>query len=57
MRQGRFAADLDTAARASELLALLDGLSTRVVLGRRGADRASALRTALSATERLLERD
>ncbi|MFE7708433.1 TetR/AcrR family transcriptional regulator [Streptomyces sp. NPDC057486] len=56
VRQGRFAKDLDTAARASELLALLDGLSTRVVLGQRGADRASALRMALSATERLVER-
>ncbi|GAA3475799.1 TetR/AcrR family transcriptional regulator [Streptomyces yanii] len=56
VRQGRFAEGLDTAARASELLALLDGLSTRVVLGQRGADRASALRMALSATERLVER-
>lgn len=56
VRQGRFAEDLDTATRASELLALLDGLSTRVVLGQRGADRASALRMALSATERLVER-
>ncbi|MFE7244009.1 TetR/AcrR family transcriptional regulator [Streptomyces sp. NPDC057580] len=56
VRQGSFAEDLDTAARASELLALLDGLSTRVVLGQRGADRASALRMALSATERLVER-
>ncbi|MFC5916688.1 TetR/AcrR family transcriptional regulator [Streptomyces pulveraceus] len=57
VRQGRFAAGLDTAERASELLALLDGLSTRVVLGQRGADRAGALRTALSATRRLIERD
>ncbi|MFE7621615.1 TetR/AcrR family transcriptional regulator [Streptomyces sp. NPDC057496] len=56
-RRGCFAAGLDTAARASELLALLDGLSTRVVLGQHGADRGSALRTALSATARLLERD
>ncbi|MFJ2894902.1 TetR/AcrR family transcriptional regulator [Streptomyces sp. NPDC087218] len=56
-RRGRFAADLDTAARASELLALLDGLSTRVVLGQHGTDRGSALRTALSATARLVERD
>ncbi|MGW2181314.1 TetR/AcrR family transcriptional regulator [Streptomyces sp. NPDC001732] len=55
-RRGRFAADLDTAARASELLALLDGLSTRVVLGQHGADRESALRAALSATARLVER-
>ncbi|MFE6666594.1 TetR/AcrR family transcriptional regulator [Streptomyces sp. NPDC057697] len=57
VRQGRFAAGLDTAERASELLALLDGLSTRVVLGQRGADRAGALRTALSAARRLIERD
>ncbi|MCX5107466.1 TetR family transcriptional regulator [Streptomyces sp. NBC_00378] len=56
VRQGRFAEDLDTATRASELLALLDGLSTRVVLGQRGGDRASALHMALSATERLVER-
>ncbi|MFJ8853708.1 TetR family transcriptional regulator C-terminal domain-containing protein [Streptomyces sp. NPDC102437] len=56
VRQGRFAEDPDTATRASELLALLDGLSTRVVLGQRGADRASALRMALSVTERLVER-
>ncbi|MER5361511.1 TetR family transcriptional regulator C-terminal domain-containing protein [Streptomyces sp. NPDC002785] len=56
VRQGRFAADLYVAARAFELLALLDGLSTRVVLGRRGADRDSALRMALSVTARLVER-
>ncbi|MEE1811034.1 TetR family transcriptional regulator C-terminal domain-containing protein [Streptomyces sp. BE133] len=56
MRQGHFAADLDATARACELLALLDGLSTRVVLGRHGADRDSALRMALSVTERLVER-
>ncbi|MFD9599113.1 hypothetical protein [Streptomyces sp. NPDC059970] len=55
-RQGRFAADLDTQARASELLALLDRLSTRVVLGQHGTDRDSALRMALSATARLVER-
>ncbi|MEV8456332.1 TetR/AcrR family transcriptional regulator [Streptomyces sp. NPDC052095] len=56
VRQGRFAADLDPAARADELLALLDGLSTRVVLGQRGSDRTKALRMARSATERLIER-
>ncbi|MFB6813493.1 TetR family transcriptional regulator C-terminal domain-containing protein [Streptomyces sp. NPDC056347] len=38
VRRGRFTAGLDTAARAGELLALLDGLSTRMVLGRRGSD-------------------
>ncbi|MFE1266741.1 TetR/AcrR family transcriptional regulator [Streptomyces sp. NPDC058757] len=42
--RGRFA-PLDAAARASELLALLDGLSTRVVLG--GPDSASGARPAL----------
>ncbi|MFD7072059.1 TetR/AcrR family transcriptional regulator [Streptomyces sp. NPDC059913] len=56
VRQGRFAADLDPSARADELLALLDGLSTRVVLGQRGADREKALRMARSAAERLIER-
>jgi AcrR family transcriptional regulator len=56
VRQGRFAADLDPSARADELLALLDGLSTRVVLGQRGADREQALRMARSAAERLIER-
>ncbi|MFJ6017431.1 TetR/AcrR family transcriptional regulator [Streptomyces sp. NPDC092952] len=56
VRQGRFAADLDPAARADELLALLDGLSTRVVLGQRGSDRAKALHMARSAAERLIER-
>ncbi|MER5744982.1 TetR/AcrR family transcriptional regulator [Streptomyces sp. NPDC002225] len=56
VRQGRFAADLDPSARADELLALLDGLSTRVVLGQRGADRERALRMARSAAERLIER-
>ncbi|MGI5467929.1 TetR/AcrR family transcriptional regulator [Streptomyces sp. CA-132043] len=53
--QGRFAA-ADCAGRASELLALLDGLSTRVVLGQSGADRATALATARSAAARLVER-
>ncbi|MGW2845735.1 TetR/AcrR family transcriptional regulator [Streptomyces sp. NPDC001274] len=56
VRQGRFAADLDPSARADELLALLDGLSTRVALGQRGADRERALRMARSAAERLIER-
>ncbi|MFF8691117.1 TetR/AcrR family transcriptional regulator [Streptomyces sp. NPDC015144] len=56
VRQGRFAADLDPSARADELLALLDGLSTRVVLGQWGADREKALRMARSAAERLIER-
>ncbi|WP_258053046.1 TetR/AcrR family transcriptional regulator [Streptomyces sp. Ru73] len=53
--QGRFAPG-DCTARASELLALLDGLSTRVVLGQHGADRAAALATARSAAARLVER-
>lgn len=56
VRQGHFAADLDATARACELLAVLDGLSTLVVLGRHGADRDRALRMALSVTERLMER-
>ncbi|WP_371679238.1 TetR/AcrR family transcriptional regulator [Streptomyces sp. NBC_01276] len=51
--QGRFA-PLDVPARASELLALLDGLSTRVVLGQRGADRARALERARSAASLLV---
>ncbi|MEU9800084.1 TetR/AcrR family transcriptional regulator [Streptomyces sp. NPDC051000] len=54
VRQGRFAADLDVPARASELLALLDGLSTRVVLGQRGADRSAALVRARSAAALLI---
>lgn len=54
VRQGRFAAGLDTAALASALLALLDGLSTRVVLGQHGADRAGALETARSVAARLV---
>ncbi|MFP1625380.1 TetR family transcriptional regulator C-terminal domain-containing protein [Streptomyces sp. 5K101] len=56
VRQGRFAAGPDAAARASELLALLDGLSTRVVLGQRGADRDGALETARSVAALLVER-
>ncbi|MER5775343.1 TetR/AcrR family transcriptional regulator [Streptomyces sp. NPDC002039] len=54
VRQGRFAADLDVPARASELLALLDGLSTRVVLGQRGAERDVALKRARSAAALLI---
>ncbi|MGV9878548.1 TetR family transcriptional regulator C-terminal domain-containing protein [Streptomyces sp. NPDC003006] len=50
-----FAVD-DAAGRAGELLALLDGLSTRVVLGQRGADRRSALASARSAARRLVGR-
>ncbi|GAA3487512.1 TetR/AcrR family transcriptional regulator [Streptomyces cremeus] len=52
--RGRFAPVADVAARASELLALLDGLSTRVVLGQRGTDRRQALSAARSAVERLV---
>ncbi|MFG2136475.1 TetR/AcrR family transcriptional regulator [Streptomyces sp. NPDC048650] len=51
----RFAA-MDVPARAFELLALLDGLSTRVVLGQRDTDRGQALATARSAAERLIAR-
>ncbi|MER5252585.1 MULTISPECIES: TetR/AcrR family transcriptional regulator [unclassified Streptomyces] len=51
--QEAFAVD-DAARRAGELLALLDGLSTRVVLGQRGADRKRALASARSAAERLV---
>ncbi|MET9856614.1 TetR/AcrR family transcriptional regulator [Streptomyces sp. NPDC006450] len=54
VEQGRFAAGLDVPARASELLALLDGLSTRVVLGERGADRATSLERAHSAAALLI---
>lgn len=54
MARRRFA-PLDTAARASELLALLDGLSTRVVLGQKsGRDERSALEVARSATRALI---
>ncbi|MFE7464465.1 TetR family transcriptional regulator C-terminal domain-containing protein [Streptomyces sp. NPDC057499] len=38
VRRGRFAAGLDTAVCADELLAPLDGLSTRMVPGRWGSD-------------------
>ncbi|RFU87596.1 TetR family transcriptional regulator [Streptomyces triticagri] len=55
MEQGRFK-ERDPEARAGELLALLDGLSTRVVLGQRAADRERALATARSAATRLLDR-
>lgn len=53
MDQGRFA-PVDVPDRASELLALLDGLSTRVVLGQRGADRGRALERARSAAALLV---
>ncbi|MEV7566456.1 TetR/AcrR family transcriptional regulator [Streptomyces tanashiensis] len=48
-------APLDAGARASELLALLDGLSTRVVLGQEtGPDPRPALETARSAARALI---
>ncbi|MFF0557833.1 TetR/AcrR family transcriptional regulator [Streptomyces sp. NPDC004266] len=48
-------APLDAAARASELLALLDGLSTRVVLGQEpGRDPRSAVEAARSAARALI---
>ncbi|MGG2465069.1 TetR family transcriptional regulator C-terminal domain-containing protein [Streptomyces sp. RGM 3693] len=53
--RGRFA-PMDAAARADELLALLDGLSTRVVLGQRGTDHDRALVVARSAARRLIVR-
>ncbi|MER5934579.1 TetR/AcrR family transcriptional regulator [Streptomyces sp. NPDC002054] len=53
VEQGRFA-ETDLPARASELLALLDGLSTRVVLGQRDADRTQALERARSAAALLI---
>ncbi|MFE0375328.1 TetR/AcrR family transcriptional regulator [Streptomyces inhibens] len=53
--RSRFA-PMDVPACASELLALLDGLSTRVVLGQRGTDRDRALSVARSATQRLIVR-
>ncbi|MFH8292806.1 TetR/AcrR family transcriptional regulator [Streptomyces sp. NPDC018059] len=52
---GVFAVD-DGAGRADQLLALLGGLSTRVVLGQRGADRKGALASARSAARRLVGR-
>jgi AcrR family transcriptional regulator len=52
--RGRFA-PLDADARASELLALLDGLSTRVVLGQEpGRDPRPALEIARSAARALI---
>ncbi|MFF5713237.1 TetR/AcrR family transcriptional regulator [Streptomyces sp. NPDC012756] len=52
--RGRFA-PLDAGARASELLALLDGLSTRVVLGQEpGRDPRPALEIARSAARALI---
>ncbi|MFI8521126.1 TetR/AcrR family transcriptional regulator [Streptomyces sp. NPDC085481] len=54
--QGRFA-PLDVTARASELLALLDGLSTRVVLGyESGPDARPALEAARAAAGLLVPR-
>ncbi|MEV8310825.1 TetR family transcriptional regulator C-terminal domain-containing protein [Streptomyces flavidovirens] len=53
--RSRFA-PMDIPAHASELLALLDGLSTRVVLGQRGSDRRQALTAARSAASRLIPR-
>ncbi|MGW0563903.1 TetR/AcrR family transcriptional regulator [Streptomyces sp. NPDC003016] len=47
-------APMDIPAHASELLALLDGLSTRVVLGQRAGDRGRALAAARSAAHRLI---
>ncbi|OKK03773.1 TetR family transcriptional regulator [Streptomyces sp. CB03234] len=53
--QGRFAIpEPEVPERADMLLALLDGLSTRVVLSQHGSDRASALRTARTAARRLV---
>ncbi|MFB7453187.1 TetR/AcrR family transcriptional regulator [Streptomyces sp. NPDC056194] len=55
--RGRFA-PLDAGARASELLALLDGLSTRVVLGQEpGRDPRPALEIARSAARALIPVD
>lgn len=52
--RGRFA-PLDAGTRASELLALLDGLSTRVVLGQEpGRDPRPALEIARSAARALI---
>ncbi|MGW7053199.1 TetR/AcrR family transcriptional regulator [Streptomyces sp. NPDC054887] len=49
-------APMDIPARASQLLALLDGLSTRVVLGQPGGDRGRALTAAKSAAGLLIPR-
>ncbi|MGP3770204.1 TetR family transcriptional regulator C-terminal domain-containing protein [Streptomyces sp. SDT5-1] len=51
--KGVFAVD-DVPGRASQLLALLDGLSTRVVLGQPGAERLRALESARSAAAALV---
>lgn len=53
VRQGRFA-EHDTAAAAAQLLALLDGLSTRLVLGLHGTDRAATLDLARDAARSLV---
>ena len=53
--QGRFGITREQIAeRADLLLALLDGLSTRVVLNQRGTDRAAALAAARAAADRLI---
>ncbi|ORT56883.1 TetR family transcriptional regulator [Streptomyces sp. CB03238] len=53
--QGRFTIpEPEVPERADMLLALLDGLSTRVVLSQHGSGRASALRTARTAARRLV---
>ncbi|MGY1577188.1 TetR/AcrR family transcriptional regulator [Streptomyces sp. MN13] len=53
--QGRFGITREQIAeRADLLLALLDGLSTRVVLSQRGTDRAAALAAARAAADRLI---
>ncbi|MEU6659018.1 TetR/AcrR family transcriptional regulator [Streptomyces sp. NPDC046821] len=56
VRQGRFAPLDDAAESASQLLALLDGLSTRIVLGQRGSEPSAVLATARSAAQRLVAR-
>ncbi|NBE56036.1 TetR/AcrR family transcriptional regulator [Streptomyces boluensis] len=53
VRQGRFA-EHDTAATATQLLALLDGLSTRLVLGLRDTERATVLQLARDAARSLV---
>ncbi|AXI81590.1 TetR/AcrR family transcriptional regulator [Peterkaempfera bronchialis] len=51
---GMAGGEAETRAAADELLALLDGLSTRVVLGLGGATQADALTAARRAAARLL---
>lgn len=51
--RGAFTVD-DVPGRAAQLLALLDGLSTRVVLGQSGAERRQALAAARSAAAALV---